>query len=48
MKKLNLLFGILMAIGPYHSVHVPTTMIQPPIRIQTHNRNFPIITLIFL
>lgn len=50
MKRLNLLSGILMAIAmtPYHSVHVPTTTIQPPPRIQTRNRNFPIITLIFL
>lgn len=49
MKRLNLLSGILMAVAmTYHSVHVPTTTIQTPPRIQTRNRNFPIITLIFL
>ena len=49
MKRLNLLSGILMAVAMTLSFSACSDNNDPdPPRIQTRNRNFPIITLIFL
>lgn len=50
MKRLNLLSGILMAIAMTLSFSACSDNNDPAPtpRIQTRNRNFPIITLIFL
>ena len=49
MKRLNLLSGILMAIAMTLSFSACSDNNDPaPTPDQTRNRNFPIITLIFL